>query len=87
MINSIKIMMMKMNTNRNLKNNKLWNRKQLSRQRKCRLKNKNKKMSMRKNLIKFMMIIVRRRKFYSIIRITRIPDPIWKLSRKRLVIG
>ena len=93
MINSIKIMKMKMktntNTNRNLKNNKLWNRKQLNLQRKCRNRNRNryKKRSMKKNSIKFMMIIVRRRKFYSKIRIRRITDLICKLWKKRLVIG
>ena len=85
MINLIKIMKMKMNTNtnKNLKNNKLLNRKQVNLQRKY----KNKKINMKNNLMKFMMIIVRRRKFYLKIRRRTIQGLIWKLLRKLLVIG
>jgi hypothetical protein len=80
MINLIKIMKMKMNTNtnKNLKNNKLLNRKQVNLQRKY----KNKKINMKNNLMKFMMIIVRRRKFYLKIRRRTIQGLIWKLLRK-----
>lgn len=84
MMNLIKIMKMKTNMNKNLTNNKLFNRKQSNLQRKYR----NRKINMKINLIKFMMIIVRRRKFYFkiIIRIRR-KDLIWRLLRKLLVIG
>ena len=80
MINLIKIMKMNMNnnTNKNLKNNKLLNRKQVNLQRKY----KNKKINMKNNLMKFMMIIVRRRKFYLKIRRRTIQGLIWKLLRK-----